>query len=91
MPLVKIGLLVSIPIIIWGSQIVLKLMGRLPIIITVVGTLVGWIAGTITYSDPALKDWPPKNPGLNYGMGVAGALLVLGAGMMLKHQVQPDT
>jgi len=45
MPLVIFGLLVSIPIIVAGSQIVLKLMDRFPWIITAGGMLLGWIAG----------------------------------------------
>ncbi|MBL0092584.1 MAG: TerC family protein, partial [Piscinibacter sp.] len=47
MPLVIFGLLVSIPIIVWGSQLVIKLMDRFPSIITIGGMLLGWIAGTM--------------------------------------------
>ncbi len=39
LPLVIFGLLVSIPIIIWGSQLVLKLMDRFPAIIPIGGML----------------------------------------------------
>ena len=53
MPLVIFGLLVSIPIIVWGSQLVIKLMDRFPIIITLGGMLLGWIAGTMAVTDPA--------------------------------------
>ena len=60
MPLVIFGLLVSIPIIVWGSQLVLKLMDRFPLIITAGGMLLGWIAGTMAHSDPAVKDWLPQ-------------------------------
>jgi YjbE family integral membrane protein len=60
LPLVIFGLLVSIPIIIWGSQLVLKLMDRFPIIITVGGMLLGWIAGTMALSDPAVTDYLPQ-------------------------------
>ena len=42
LPLVIFGLLVSIPIIVWGSQLVLKLMDRFPIIITLGGISMGW-------------------------------------------------
>ena len=52
MPLVIFGLLVSIPIIVWGSQLVIKLMDRFPIIITLGGMLLGWIAGQMIYTDP---------------------------------------
>ena len=43
-PLVIFGLLVSVPIIIWGSQMVI-LMDRFPVVITIGGMLLGWIAG----------------------------------------------
>ncbi|MGQ0710905.1 MAG: TerC family protein [Rhodoferax sp.] len=77
MPLVIFGLLVSIPIIIWGSQLVLKLMDRFPVIITVGGMLLGWIAGTMAHGDPAAAHWWPQDSQWHYGMGVAGALAVL--------------
>ena len=91
MPLVIFGLLVSIPIIVWGSQLVLKLMDRFPMIITVGGMLLGWIAGTMALSDPvvALPDawtWMPKLPQtdtLKYAFGIGGALLVLAIGKWL--------
>lgn len=55
--LVIFGLLVSIPIIVAGSQIVLKLMDRFPHIITFGGMLLGWIAGQMAITDPAVKQW----------------------------------
>ena len=63
MALVIFGVLVSIPIIVWGSQLVIKLMDRYPIIITLGGMLLGWIAGTMMVTDPALID-PQVLPGL---------------------------
>jgi predicted tellurium resistance membrane protein TerC len=86
MPLVIFGLLVSIPIIIWGSQLVLKLMDRFPIIITAGAMLLGWIAGTMALSDPAVKDYLPQTPMWNYSLGVAGALGVFLVGMALKKR-----
>ncbi len=85
-PLVIFGLLVSIPIIVWGSQLVLKLMDRFPIIITVGGMLLGWIAGTMAYTDPAIVDYMPQDKQWSYGLGIAGALLVLGLGTMLQRR-----
>jgi YjbE family integral membrane protein len=75
--LVIFGLLVSIPIIVWGSQLVLKLMDRFPLVITFGGMLLGWIAGTMAWTDPALKGWLPDGSTWYYSAGVAGALLVL--------------
>jgi YjbE family integral membrane protein len=86
MPLVIFGLLVSIPIIVWGSQMVLKLMDRFPFIITVGAMLLGWIAGTMAYSDPAVVGWLPQTKVVYYAMGVAGALFVFFLGVGLKRR-----
>lgn len=86
LPLVIFGLLVSIPIIIGGSQLVLKLMDRFPMIITFGGMLLGWIAGSMAHSDPALRDWLPQTSSWSYGLGLAGAMAVWLLGRMLKHR-----
>jgi YjbE family integral membrane protein len=92
MALVIFGVLVSIPIIVWGSQLVIKLMDRFPVIITFGGMLLGWIAGTMTVTDPALIN-PEVLPGLpklepsdmlRYAAGAAGALLVLAIGKFIS-------
>ncbi|HEX5372468.1 MAG TPA: TerC family protein [Aquabacterium sp.] len=87
MPLVIFGLLVSIPIIVWGSGIVLKLMDRFPVIIVAGGMLLGWIAGTLVVSDPALRAYIPQNDVTRYALGVAGALFVLGLGKALSWRM----
>ena len=81
--LVIFGLLVSIPIIVGGSQIVLKLMEKFPIIITLGGMLLGWIAGQMAYTDPALKGLVPASTPLEYACAAAGAILVLGLGKLM--------
>jgi YjbE family integral membrane protein len=96
MPLVVFGLLVSIPIIVWGSQLVIKLMDRFPMVITVGGMLLGWIAGTMAVTDPAVIGYMPSetNPkgvvevldAVRYGAGVAGAVLVFLLGQMVLRR-----
>lgn len=86
MPLVIFGLLVSIPIIIGGSQLVLRLMDRFPFIITAGGMLLGWIAGTMAYGDPAITHMRPAEPAWSYGAGLLGALLVLAFGAAIKRR-----
>jgi YjbE family integral membrane protein len=94
MPLVIFGLLVSIPIIVWGSQLVIKLMDRFPVVITLGAMLLGWIAGTMMVGDPAVSGWVPTQagdkpgstevlPALYYACGVTGAVLVLMAGKVM--------
>jgi len=100
MPLVIFGLLVSIPIIVWGSQLVIKLMDRFPMIITLGGMLLGWIAGTMAVTDPAVVPYlptvaavkagalPEVVDAVRYGAGVAGALLVLALGQLMKRRAE---
>ena len=76
----------------WGSQLVIGLMDRYPVIITLGAMLLGWIAGTMAVSDPALvnPDIVPQVPKLvvtdiiKYGAGIAGALFVLAMGKYLQ-------
>jgi YjbE family integral membrane protein len=97
MALVIFGVLVSIPIIVWGSQMVIKLMDRYPAIITMGGMLLGWIAGTMAVTDPALAnpDIVKQVPKLvvtdmaRYGAGIAGALFVLVLGKWLAARRAP--
>ena len=89
MPLVIFGLLVSIPIIVWGSTVVLKLMDRFPWIITAGGMLLGWIAGGLVVGDPALQGHLPQVDHLSKIAGVAGALLVLALGTILARKAEP--
>ena len=107
LPLVIFGLVVSIPIIVAGSQIVLKLMDRFPIIITLGAMLLGWIAGQMIFTDPGLKPYLPEGKGWEYACAAIGALLVLAIGKFIEgrrpggteaglkpeagHPVDPDT
>jgi predicted tellurium resistance membrane protein TerC len=89
--LVIFGLVVSIPIIVWGSQLVLKLMDRFPLIITAGGMLLGWIAGTMAHTDPAVVDVISQDKSVGYAMGIAGAGLVFLLGkIMQKRQVAAE-
>jgi YjbE family integral membrane protein len=96
MPLVIFGLLVSIPIIVWGSQLVIKLMDRFPIIITLGGMLLGWIAGTMAVTDPAVVPHivsagaTEPTATVRYAAGVAGAILVwlIGAALRARQAKQ---
>jgi YjbE family integral membrane protein len=91
MPLVIFGLLVSIPIIVWGSTLVLKLMDRFPIIITAGGMLLGWIAGSLAVGDPAIQAYVPESDKVHLIAGGLGALFVLAMGTMLAKRAAAET
>ena len=88
--LVVFGLVVSVPIIVWGSKLVLVLMDRFPIVIVGGAALLGWIAGDMLAHDAAVKDWVVTNAAwLKYGAPVIGAALVVLAGKMFTARVTP--
>lgn len=84
--LVVFGLLVSIPIIVLGSQIVLKIMDRYPFVVILGGMLLGWIAGGMLLTDPALTPWLPQGDAWHYVFAAAGALVVLLVGVVLQKR-----
>lgn len=91
MALVIFGLVVSIPIIVFGSQLVLKLMDRFPIVILGGGALLGWIAGDMAVSDAAIKDWVEQNmAGFQWLVAVAGAALVVAVGKLLAMKTAAE-
>jgi YjbE family integral membrane protein len=76
--LLIIGLAISIPLVIFASTVLLKLMTRFPIIITVGAALLGWVAGEMAVSDPAIKQWvDTQAPFLHYVAPALGALGVV--------------
>ena len=51
------GLLISIPMIVWSSQLILKLMDRYPVINVMDGALLGFVAGEMLMTDTVVKNW----------------------------------
>jgi YjbE family integral membrane protein len=95
--LVVFGLLLSIPIIMLGSQLVIKLMDRFPIVIVLGGALLGWIAGGMVVTDVTMEEWFRLNMPMAKWIGpAAGAVLVVMIGKMLaarqeaKHAALDD-
>ena len=88
MPLVIFGLLVSVPIIVWGSQLVIKLMDRFPIVITLGGMLLGWIAGGLIVGDTLLEGRVPHDTATRYLVSgiTAFAVVVVAKVMQARHK-----
>jgi YjbE family integral membrane protein len=84
--LLILGLLISIPLVIFGSAMLLKVMERYPIIITIGAALLGYVAGEMAITDPAVKDWIDANAAwLHYAAPAAGAILVVAMGKALAQ------
>ncbi|MEZ5643651.1 MAG: TerC family protein [Burkholderiaceae bacterium] len=87
MTLVVLGILISIPIVVWGSQLVLKLMDRFPSVITLGAGLLGWIGGGMIVSDIWLQPFVQGYPAwFHYLTSAIGAALVVGIGSVLAKR-----
>lgn len=78
--LLIVGLVISIPLIIFGSAILLRIMGRFPIIITLGAGLLGWVAGEMAMGDPAISDWSHAHHNWHTVVPAIGAALVIAIG-----------
>jgi YjbE family integral membrane protein len=82
--LVIFGLIVSVPIIVWGSKLIMRLMDRFPIIIIIGAGLLGWIAGDMAIADVAINEWVSTNAiFLHWLSPVCGVLIIVITGKLL--------
>ncbi|MBS1163434.1 MAG: rane protein [Burkholderiaceae bacterium] len=84
--LIIFGLLVSVPFIVFGAQIILKLLDRFPMIVTAGAALLGWIAGGLIVGDPIAEPVLPPGEALKYVASAVGAVLVVVAGRWLARR-----
>ena len=79
--LLILGLLISMPLIIYGSTLIMRLMGRFPVLITLGAALLGYVAAEMAVSDPAVAPWIEASiPTLRRLAPSSGAVLVVLAG-----------
>lgn len=83
-PLPVIGLLLSIPLIIYGSTVILRLIARFPVIIVLGAAMLGYIGGEMGVNDARIAPWVAANaPMLHTLVPVLGAILVVAVGRLL--------
>src|SRR4051812_14291663 len=86
MTLLVLGLAISIPLVIFGSTLMIKLMERFPIIVVLGAGLIGWVGGETIVSDVALKDFLGAQPWLHNAGAAVGAAIVVGVGKALQSR-----
>ncbi len=88
--LMVIGLLVSIPLIIYGSAFIIRLLSRRPILITVGAAMLGFIAGEMAVSDQAIAGWiQSRGAPLGAVVPIAVAVAVVLIGKSVKRKKTP--
>jgi len=87
--LLIIGLALSIPLVIFGSTLLLKLMDRFPVIVTAGAGLLGWVAGEMAVTDPAIAAWVDDSARwLHYATPALGVAGVIGVGRWLARRAE---
>lgn len=90
--LVIFGLLVSVPIIVWGSKFVMKLMTRFPVTIVIGAGLLGWIAGDMSTTDAITKAWVEDHAAyLHWVAPIVTTLIVIVTGKWLAARAVRKT
>lgn len=84
MLLLVLGLAISIPLVIFGSTLMIRLMERFPIIVTLGAALIGWVGGETIVSDNALAALLAHMPWLHSAAPLTGAALVLLVGRWMQ-------
>ncbi len=83
--LVIIGLAVSVPIMVWGSTLILKLTERFPIVITIGAAVLAWTAAKMIVQEPLIDELFASN-WIKYGFEVLVIIAVIGIGTQMKKR-----
>jgi YjbE family integral membrane protein len=87
MTLLILGLAISIPMVIFGSTLMIRLMDRFPVIVTLGAALIGWVGGETIISDVVFQSLPQAQPGwVHMAVAAAGAILVVTLGKFMKDR-----
>ena len=79
------GLVVSVPLVIGGAQLIMRLVGRFPILIVAGGGLLGFVAGGLIVDDSAIVEWIHAHAAwLTWAAPVIGIVLVVGPAKWLE-------
>jgi len=89
--LLFVGMVITIPLILFGSAVLMRLMERFPVIVTIGAGLLGYVAGEMAVEDPALKSHLAHAHYLEIALPILGALIVVCVGKALaaRHAAVP--
>jgi YjbE family integral membrane protein len=89
LPLLVVGLAMSVPLIVAGSTLLIKVLDRLPLVIAAGAALLGYVAGQMVVTDRAVAAWfDARLAAADLVFGAAGALIVVVAGHFARRRGQ---
>jgi YjbE family integral membrane protein len=77
--LVVLGLLISIPIVVWGSTLILRWIERFPALLYIGGAVLAWTAAKMITHEPLYQEWMEGRPGIRsaiYLFTIGGLLAI---------------
>jgi YjbE family integral membrane protein len=81
------GLVVSIPLVIVGAQLIMKLIERMPLLIVAGGGLLGYVAGEMIVQDPAIHTWlEAQGRWPHWALPIGGVVFVIAVAKWLEHR-----
>ena len=90
LPLIVFGLVISIPLVIFGSQIIMRLIERIPLLVPAGGGLLGYIAGDLATDDPVVAPWIDLHvPAVDWLAPIVGIAVVVIPGLWLARGRRP--
>ena len=85
--LLVLGLVISVPLVVFGATLLLKLIGRFPVIVTLGAALIGFIAGEVIVADKLWENWVDTHAHwLHYAAPAAGAIAIVLSGHLFGHR-----
>jgi YjbE family integral membrane protein len=84
--MLMVGLVITVPVILFGSALLMKLMERFPVFVLIGAGLIGWVAGEMIISDPSIKPWVDANAEpLHWMSPIVFTVIVIGTGKILER------
>ena len=85
--LIAIGILISIPLIVWGSTFVMRLLHQYPVLVYIGAGILGYTAGEMFLKDPNVARWFAAAPHMiHWALPIVAAAFVVGAGLWKKSR-----
>ena len=92
MGLVILGLAISVPLVVWGSTLILRLIDRFPFIVYVGSAAIAWTGARMITHDHLVSPWFAQHPGVNHLLAVLLVAGICGGGWLVqsrRHRKKP--
>jgi len=86
--LVVLGLLISIPIVVWGSTLILHWLERFPALLYIGGAVLAWTAAKMIADEPLYQEWLQARPGVKSALFILTVGGVLGAAWLRNRKAK---